>query len=272
MLAVSYSRGIEDAWARVATFIPKLVAFLIILVIGLVVAKIITKAVAALLQRVGFDKLVERGGIKKALESSKMDASDILAKIVYYVIALFVLEMAFGVFGHNAISDLLTRAVAFLPKVFVAVLIVVLAAAAAAAVKEIIKVALGGLSYGQALSNVASITIITIGAFMALDELAVAPRIVSAAFYAMLAIVAGSAIVAIGGSGIQPLRQYWERSLARIEEESHNMKNESQGAGDRIKGRAQELKGQAQAQVSDGDRTQALPPIAPASDRPLRAR
>lgn len=104
-----------------------------------------------------------------------------------------------------------------------------------------------------------------------LGELAVAPRIVSAAFYALLAIVAGSAIVAIGGSGIQPLRQYWERSLARIEEESQHMKDESQGAGDRIKDRAHELKAQAQAQMSDGEATQSLLPIPP-PDRPLRAR
>lgn len=130
----------------------------------------------------------------------------------------------------------------------------------AAGVREVIKETLGGLSYGEFLAGVASVTILGIGAFMALDELAVAPRIVDGLFTAILAIVAGSAIVAIGGSGIQPLRQYWERSLARMEEETQNMKNQSQGAKDRIKGRAQELKDQAKSTASDGPSTR--PPSA----------
>lgn len=267
LLAVNYGQGVQDAWTKIATFIPKFVAFIIVLAVGLLVAKVVAKAVARLLQRLGFDRVVEKGGVKKALEGSQMDASDVLAKIVYYVVGLFVLELAFGLFGHNAISDLLTRAVAFLPKVFVAVVIVVLAAAAAAALKEVIRAALGGLSYGNGLASAAGIAIVTVGAFMALDELAIAPRIVTAAFYALLAIFAGSAIVAIGGSGIQPLRRYWERSLARMEEESQNIKRESRGAGDRISARAEELRGQAEAQMSD-DSTQ---PVIPA-ERPLRAR
>ena len=74
-------------------------------------------------------------------------------------------------------------------------------------------------------------------------------------FTAILAIVAGSAI---GTSGIQALRQYWERSLARMEQEIQNMQNESQGAKDRIKGRAQEMKEQATEPASNGARTRPL--------------
>jgi hypothetical protein len=85
-VALSYTAGLSDAWSNVATFIPKFVVFLIILVVGWLVAKVITKAISAVVTRVGFDSAVERGGIKKTLESSKYDASDILAKIVFYAL------------------------------------------------------------------------------------------------------------------------------------------------------------------------------------------
>jgi len=65
IIAVEWSQGIEDAWSDIASFIPKFVGFLIILIIGYFVAKLIAKAVGAILERVGFDKAVERGGIKK---------------------------------------------------------------------------------------------------------------------------------------------------------------------------------------------------------------
>ena len=104
-VAINYGTGFSSAWSNVATFVPKFVVFLIILIVGWLIAKVITKVLSAVLTRVGFDKAVERGGIKKALESSKYDASDILAKIVYYALMLFVLSTAFGVFGTNPVSS-----------------------------------------------------------------------------------------------------------------------------------------------------------------------
>ncbi len=34
MLAVEWGQGVEDAWGNVAEFVPKLVGFLLILIIG----------------------------------------------------------------------------------------------------------------------------------------------------------------------------------------------------------------------------------------------
>ena len=244
--AISFSRGIEDAWSKVAAFVPRFFAFLVILVIGWFVAKAISKVIDGVLERVGFDKAVERGGIKKALERSKYDASDLLGMIAYYAVLLLVLQMAFGVFGANPVSTLIAGVIAFLPKVFAAILIVVVAAAIAAAVKEILQTALGGLSYGKALAGVASAAVMAVGVFAALSQLQIAPAIVNGLFYAVLAIVVGSAVIAIGGGGIQPMRAKWENALAKLEEEMPKARQEAQGAGDRIAARGQELKEKTQ--------------------------
>lgn len=37
MLGISWSQGLQDAWSHVAVFVPKFLAFLVILVIGYVV-------------------------------------------------------------------------------------------------------------------------------------------------------------------------------------------------------------------------------------------
>src|SRR3954451_19193210 len=202
---IAWSQGVEDAWSNVAAFVPKFVAFLLILLIGYFVAKLIGKAADALLERVGFDRAVERGGIKRALERTKYDASDIVGKVIFYALFLIVLQMAFGVFGPNPVSDLLEGVIAYLPKVVAAIIIVVIASAIAAAARELITSALGGLSYGTNLGNVAAIGIVTVGVFAALNQLQIAPAIVTGLFYAMLAIIVGSAVIAIGGGGIQPM-------------------------------------------------------------------
>ncbi|MHA7275993.1 mechanosensitive ion channel family protein, partial [Arthrobacter sp. Hz1] len=76
--------------AAVVAFVPLLLLFLVILIVGLLIAKAISKALSKVLEKVGFDRLVERGGVKKALDNSSMDASDIIAKILYYTLVLFV--------------------------------------------------------------------------------------------------------------------------------------------------------------------------------------
>lgn len=144
-LAIDFQGGFEDAWSRVATFVPKLAAALFILIVGYFVAKLISRVIRRILERVGFDRAVERGGIRQALARSKYEPSDILAIIVFWAIMLFVLQLAFGLFGPNPISDLLRGLIAYLPNVFAAVLIVVIAAALARVVTDLLSSVLSGV-------------------------------------------------------------------------------------------------------------------------------
>ena len=228
VLAVEFEQGIEDAFSDVAAFVPKLLGFLVILIVGYLVAKAVAKVADKVLEKVGFDKAVERGGIKQALSGSSYDASDIVGKVIFYALLLLVLQLAFGVFGANPISDLITSAIAYLPKVFVALVIIVLAAAVAAAVKSLVQGAMGGLSYGNVVASVASGFILALGVFAALSQLQIAPNIVEGLYYAVLALIVGSGIIAIGGGGIGPMRAQWEKALNKVEEEAPKAKQHLQ--------------------------------------------
>ncbi len=243
---VDFEQGLEEAWTRIASFVPKFLAFLLILLLGYFLAKILQRILNRILERVGFDRVVERGGVKKALERSKYDASDILSKIVFYVVFLFVLQLAFGVFGPNPISELIRGIVAFLPRLFVGVVIVVITAAVATAVKEIVEATLGGLPYGRMLAMLAMALIWFVGLSAALNQIEVAPEIVNGLFYAVLALIVGSAIVAIGGGGIEPMKERWQRALTKLDEEAPRAKQEAQGGSERVQQRAQEAKRELQ--------------------------
>ncbi len=222
--------ALNDGLSTIAEFVPKLVAFLLILVIGLIVAKLISKAVSGLLEKVGFDRAVERGGVKRALAQSTLDASDVVAKIVYYALVLFVLQMAFGVFGPNPISDLLTQIITFLPSLVVAIVIVVVAAAVAAAVKGLIENTLGGLSYGTFLANAASVFILFLGVIAALNQVGVATTVTTPVLVAILATVSGVVIVGAGGGLIKPMQHRWERYLSNAEAEAPRLREHAASA------------------------------------------
>jgi Conserved TM helix len=253
--AIDFEGGLENAWDAIITFLPKLLGFLLIIGIGYFVAKAIEKLLDRVLERVGFDRLVERGGLRTMLARSRLDASSILARLVFYLAFLFVLQLAFSIFGPNPISDLLQGIIAFLPKLFVAIVIVVIAAAVATAVKTLVESMLSGLSYGRTLALLAAGAIWVIGIAAALNQIEVAPEIVNGLFYAMLALIVGVGIVAVGGGGIQPMRERWQRALSRMDQEAPNMKREAQSsAGDaraELREKAEELRRETRQASSD---------------------
>jgi hypothetical protein len=226
MLAIDIEQGLTDAWTRIATFVPKLLGFILILVVGYLIAKLVERLVDALLERVGFDRWVERGSLRDALARSRFDASDILATIAFWIVLLFALQLAFGVFGPNPISDLLFGIIAFLPNLFVAIVVLVIAAALAKVVTDLLTATLGTVSGGEWIAKAAGLSILVLGIFMALSQLQIAPAIVNALFYAMLAIIVGSAVVAVGGGGIRTMQRYWERAAVNLEAKGSEIRRE----------------------------------------------
>jgi hypothetical protein len=245
-LAVNFSQGIDDAWTHIATFIPKFVGFIVIVIIGYFVAKAVAGILAKVLQRVGFDRVVERGGLRQALAKSKYEPSDILGKIVFWAFFLLALQLAFGVFGPNPISDLIRGVIAFLPNVFVAIVILVIAGAVAKVLTELLVAVLGGVSGGEWMARGAGIAVLAVGFFAALDQLHIAPAIVNGIFYAILVMIVGSVVIAVGIGGVPTMRQYWERAARKLEEKGSEVRQQASGGKERAQQRAQELREEAQ--------------------------
>lgn len=217
LAAVDIGGGISSAWTAIADFVPKLVAFLVILLIGWIIAKVLGKVVGMVLGKVGFDRVVERGGLKTMLERNNWNASTLIAKVVYYAILLIALEVAFGVFGPNPISTILTTIVAWLPKLIVAMLIIVIVGAIANVVRSLVGGALSGLSYGRMLGTVAAVFIWGLGVIAALNQIGVATTVTTPVLITVLATIGGVIVVGMGGGLIAPMRQRWETWIGRME-------------------------------------------------------
>jgi hypothetical protein len=220
MLVTAASIGDQfvDILGRVVEIGIRVVIFLVIMALGWFVAKWIRRFIARALQRVGFDHAVERGGLQRMMGSNS--ASDLAARLVMYAFLLFVLQLAFGVFGPNQVSTLLSRVIAWLPALFVAVIIVVVTAAIAGWVKTAIAEALGGLSYGRTLGTVVQVMILVLGVMAALNQLGVGVTVTLPVLVTVLATLGGVIVVGVGGGLIRPMQHRWERILNRAETES----------------------------------------------------
>jgi Conserved TM helix len=220
-VAVSITQSFQNLLDSVFHAIPKIVVFLVVLVIGWIVAKALARVTDMILRRVHFDRFVERGVVGQTLARSSTDATTLIAKIVYYTILLITLQMAFGVFGANPISTMLNAIVAWLPRAIVAIIIVVVASAIAKVVKDLIIDAIGGLSYGRFLAGAASVIIIALGAIAALNQVGIAAAVTQPVLYAVLLTIGAIIAIGVGGGLIKPMQERWERMLSAAERETN---------------------------------------------------
>jgi hypothetical protein len=240
--------GLEEAWQNSVAFAPKLLGFFLILLIGYFIAKAIAKVLDAALERIGFDVWIERGALKSTFERSKLDPSDIIAKVAFWALFLVVLQLAFGVWGPNPISDLIQGIIAYLPNVLVAIIILVIAGAIARVLTDLLEGMLAAVSGGQWMARGAGSAVLVIGVFAALNQLQIAPEIVNGLYYAILAIIVGSAIVAIGGGGIRTMQRYWERTSSAVESKGREIKTQAdpEAGKDAVRERIEEERARAQ--------------------------
>ncbi|WP_084145562.1 mechanosensitive ion channel family protein [Amycolatopsis jejuensis] len=210
--------GLGQAWNLVATFVPKLVGFLIILLIGWLIAKAVSKGLGLVLGKLGFARMVEKTGLTGMVKGANLDATTVLVKLVYYFILLIALQLAFGVFGPaNPVSQLLNDIIAFLPRIVVALVLIVVAAAIAKVVRDVVTSAMTGRSAGRLLGTIAYWLIMAFGIIAALGQVNIATSVTGPVLVAVLATIGGVIVVGFGGGLIKPAQERWGGWLANLQ-------------------------------------------------------
>ncbi len=112
---------------QAAVFLPKLLLALLVVVIGWLLAKVVRFAVERALRAVNFNVLTERAGTDNFLRQAGMhgDTTTLFGLVVFWLVVIAALIMAFNGLGLTYLPDLLGRVVLFAPKLFIAMLVVV---------------------------------------------------------------------------------------------------------------------------------------------------
>src|SRR5438309_9596309 len=198
-------------------FIPLLLGFLLILLVGYLIAAALSRAVTFLLRKIGFDNLANRIGLTRLEQRMgvRLDPADVLGKIVFWFILLVFLVPATNALGLTAVSGILNAMIAYIPNVFVAILVLFLGTLAANFVADIVRGATATANVGNPniFANIARYAILGFAALIALEQLQIAPALLNILFTAIV----GAAAIAFGlafGLGGQDAARRW---LARTE-------------------------------------------------------
>jgi len=180
----SLQRGLDN----LIGFLPNLIGFLIILAIGYVIARIVKGVVTKLLERIGTDRAVHTGSTGEYVNrvAPGFKPSSVIGTIAFWFLFLGVLAVAVSQLGIAALDNFVADIVAYLPNVVAAVLILVVAIALAGLVGTVLERTMGDTPTGKAVRSVAPVLILAIGTFMVLDQLKIAPQIVTITYAALL--------------------------------------------------------------------------------------
>lgn len=211
MLAVEWSQGIEDAWSDLAGFAPKLIAALVVMVVGWFIARVVRKVIEKVLVKIKFDQYVDKAGIGAPVERAGYpDSGKLLAKLIYYMIMLTVLQLAIGVFGDSAVNEAFDGLIAFIPKLFIALIIVVITGVVATTVRSLVEPAVSHLGAGPLLAKAAFVAIWVIGGFAAFDQLDVASDTVDTLFQTVTYSLGLILVIKFGVGGVWAARdRFW---------------------------------------------------------------
>lgn len=166
---------IRTSLHQIGEFLPRVLLAIGILVVGWLLAKAIRFAIVKMLRAFNFNVVTEKAGVDRFLQQGggRLDATDILGVLTYWLVILAVLMIASNSVGLANVTELLGRVVLFVPRVMVAVLIIAFGAYFARFIGTAVTTYCRNVGLGDAglLGRLAFYAILVFVVLIALDEL-----------------------------------------------------------------------------------------------------
>ena len=209
-------QSVQNAFGTFFGYIPQLIGAILILIVGYIVARVLQAVVARALRAIGFDRWMERGGIKQFFDraQTRETPATVLGILVFWFVFIIAITMAADALGIQQVSQVLTQLIAYIPSIIAAILILVLAALLANFLAGIVRGATGS----DLLANIARYAIIVYAVFAAITELGIAVQLTAPTFLIILGAAALAAAIAFGLGSRDVAKDIVEKAYHRRDE------------------------------------------------------
>jgi hypothetical protein len=176
------------AWTSemVVTGGPKIAVVALVIVVGVLVARIVRAALHHALGFLRFDSLANRIGVSDVLKRAEVEASarEILGTIVYWTLLIFTAMVSLGVLGL-ATPETFAEVGAMIPKVLIATAILILGLNVSSFLSKLIQTAVVNAEIRQArfIRNAAHYGMATLVVILAVKQLGVSDAIITTSFF-----------------------------------------------------------------------------------------
>lgn len=204
-LYASLSVLATETLSEISAFLPRLVAALLILLIGAAVAKGVKELIVKLLESLKVVAWVKNTPVehffKNAEFGEKMEG--VLGNVVYWILMLVVIHSTVSVLGLASLTHVLDRLIAYVPRIISSILVLFFGLLIAGVVESLVKGSIMSIDGKSArlLGKVSSYLILTITVLAAINELGIASEFIMVMFVGFIIMLSLGFGLAIGLGG-----------------------------------------------------------------------
>jgi len=200
---------------QIGAYLPRLGVALAIALAGWLVAKALRFATVKALHALNFHVLTERAGVDEFLQQggSRRDTADLIGLIVFWLVMLGALIVAFNGLGLSQVTDVLSKVLLFLPKLLIGLLVVVFGLYFARFVGQSVQAWCRGAGIGDAelLGRIVQYAIVTFAVLIAIDHVDIGSGLVQQTFLILLGGIVLALALAFGLGGKERAAALLER-------------------------------------------------------------
>jgi len=254
LAAVNIGDSLQTGLDAFFGFIPRLIGFLLVLFIGYIVARIVKGVLVKVLDRVGIDHALHSGSTGEYVNKVAPDVkpSRLIGALAFWFIFLGAVSIAVSQLGIPALTTFVAAIGSYLPNVIAAVLIFVIAGVIAAAVGGLVARTMGDTPTGKVVGSVVPVLVMAIATFMILNQLQIAPEIVTITYGALIGGVFLAMALAFGLGGREVANEMLSEAYHRGRQNTDQVKRDAQIGRERGKADAQRAQGEAARRSTDG--------------------
>lgn len=205
-------------WASVAAFVPKLVAAIVVFLIGWLIAVLLGRVAFHIIKVLQINRALEGLGFKAAMERGglKLDAPKFFDELVKWFFIIVFLMAATNIVGLTQVTEFLGVVVFFLPNVIVAALVLLIGVLLARFLEHAVRTSVKAARLASAnfLATLARWSVLIFSFLIALDQLKVAPEIIRIFVMGVVAMIAVAGGLAFGLGG-RDLAGEWLEDLKK---------------------------------------------------------
>ncbi|MGH9397288.1 MAG: mechanosensitive ion channel family protein [Terriglobia bacterium] len=212
----SLTETTQDLGAMVTQFLPHLLAMVVIIVVGGIVAWILKVIVRRILGWVKFNQLCETAGFTQLLAKTALPSpTELLSRLVFWVVWVAFMLVGLNALGISALQQEIARFFFFLPQIFVALIILIVGVLIANFFGRATLLAAVNTNSPspRLLSSVVRFLIIILAVTMALERIGLGHGVVLVAFAIAFGAVMFGLALAFGLGGRDAARRLLERHV-----------------------------------------------------------
>ncbi len=204
---------------KVIVFLPNLLAMITIFVVGFLIAWIFKKLLFRFLRAIQFDRVAGQWGLANVLSKGGMTYSpaNLVSRFFYWVIVLVTLILGINALEVAATQNLIAQFFNYLPHLFAAVIILVIGYLIAIFLGQATLIAAvnAQIESAKLLSRLVRWFLIVFSITMALYQLGIAEKVITAAFSVIFGGIVLALAIAFGWGGRELAKDFLERLYKR---------------------------------------------------------